>query len=114
MTIDRLMLGFFEAENSLNLIKIILSGEPRARGYQARLSEHIGCHPSHLSKVLKGDTVFTLEQACAAARFWHLGELRALILLTLVSIDRAGTDPLRTLLHENLDLIRHELRYRMP
>ncbi len=102
-----------ESSRSLDVIEHLFKPNEVPRGYQARLAEALHCNPSHLSKVLKGRTYFTLEQAADAARFWQLDELETLFFVTLVAIDRAGTEHLKSTLLQNLILIRDAIRPRM-
>lgn len=65
------------------------------KGAQARLAAHMGCQSAYLSMVLKGRADLSLEQAAAAAEFFHLGDEARHYFLLLVQRERAGSESLR-------------------
>jgi uncharacterized protein (TIGR02147 family) len=67
------------------------------KGYgQARkLAEHLGCHSTLISQILKGLKSFTSEQAVRVGDFFDLNEDETEYFLLLVNLDRAGTQSLR-------------------
>lgn len=69
--------------------------ERRGHGSQSALATAVRCQPSYLTKILKRETDFSLEQAEAAASFFQLDELDTEALLLLVMKGRAGTPSLR-------------------
>lgn len=67
----------------------------RGHGSQSALAGAILCQPSYLTKILKGETELSPEQADATAQFFHLGDEEAESLLWLVLRERAGTPALK-------------------
>lgn len=67
----------------------------RGHGSQSALAGAVACQPSYLTKILKGETELSPEQAEATAAFFHLDEEETESLLWLVLRERAGTAALK-------------------
>lgn len=78
----------------------------KERGYQRRLAEAAGCHTSFLSQILHSHVQLTLDQAACLAKFWDMSDDETEYLLALVSLERSGSDPLRSVLNRKLNALR--------
>lgn len=78
------------------------------RGIRKQLAEALGCQTAYVSHVLAGDRHFSLEQAEALARFFHLRQDETDFLLLLVEENRAGSAGLRKVLSRQLEAKRAE------
>ena len=88
------------------LVTALDSGAEQKRGARARLSESIGCQPSYLSQVFKGQADLSLEQADRANRFFEHTDEESEYFLLLVSLGRAGSESLREQLGRQAKRIR--------
>jgi uncharacterized protein (TIGR02147 family) len=96
----------FSSAHYLHYMKAQIEAETRPWGLMTRLSEAAHCQKSHLSRVLKGETHLTLEQAHGVCEFWHLAENEIEYFMTLVEMERAGDLFYRERLQKKLDRLR--------
>ena len=85
-------IGFTAIEHYLSAL---LKHHGTKRGFRSRLSEAIKCHRSHVSHLIAGTALLTLEQGDALALFLELDDFESDYLLELVQLSRAGTQGLR-------------------
>jgi uncharacterized protein (TIGR02147 family) len=78
------------------------------RGGMSRLAEHLEVHPTLVSQVISGPKDFTEEQALVIAEYFGLGELEKDYFLTLVKIERAGTQHLKNHYRQSRDKMRQD------
>jgi uncharacterized protein (TIGR02147 family) len=72
-------------------------------GFKALLAQAAGIHPGLVSKVLKGDLHFTVEQAYAIARKLGMPQAETNFLLLLLQRDRAGNTDLKAHFQNQID-----------
>src|SRR4051812_8787508 len=87
------------------------------RGHLSRLANALSIHGSTLSQVLKGGKDLTLDQACKAGEYLGLSDAENDLLLLLVQLERADSEPVRRSLRRQLELLRgqfHQLANVLP
>lgn len=80
------------------------------RGELLKIAEALGIHTSTLSHVLSGIKQLTLDQACALADYFGLGDLETEYFIKLVEMDRAGTDRFKSVLKLQLAKLKKQSR----
>ena len=88
-------MSFFDNTNYRDVIRLKIKENDSVRGYQSRLAESAGCHSSYLSQVLKGQVNLTPDQGMAFCEFWNFDELHSDFFLSLLNLERAGTERLK-------------------
>jgi uncharacterized protein (TIGR02147 family) len=91
---------FLDYKKYLN--DLIDSDQNHGRGKKKKLAEFIGCQVSHISNVLSGPGHFSAEQAEVVTRFFGLNPSETDYFLTLVQMNRAGTNELKQFYQNNL------------
>ena len=85
----------FDYDDYREYLKDYIEALPKkGRGFAGNLAKEIGVSPVIVSQVLNGLRSFSLEQAYATAEVLGLNELDKEYFLTLVNLDRAGTQAL--------------------
>jgi uncharacterized protein (TIGR02147 family) len=82
-----------------------------------KIARHLKMHTSRVSHIFRGEMNLTLEQACALGRYFGLSSLESEYFLTLVNLERAGSEDLRDQLRRQADGIRaraQEFQNRVP
>lgn len=85
-----------------------LGGEGKRTGSKTKLALELDIKSSYLSRILKGDSDLTLEQAYRCCGFLKLESLEIRYFVELVSYSRAGTYDLKNLHKENLERLKLE------
>lgn len=80
----------------LFLRSLISQGSRAKRGKLSELAQSIPCQVSYVSRVMAGQTNFSLEQADSVARHIGLTEDESYYFILLVELARAGTPSLRS------------------
>jgi uncharacterized protein (TIGR02147 family) len=74
-------------------------------GQRLKAAEVVGCQTSYLSRVLKGDAHFSLEQAERMSRFLGHGKDESHYFLLIVQLDRAGSVELREYFNKQVETV---------
>lgn len=85
------------------------SGAKRS-GMAKKLADHMKCHPTFVSQVVKGKANFNNDQAMAFCQFFELDGPETEFFLNLVNLDRSATPAARKHYVELLDRQRKERR----
>lgn len=96
----------FPHQNYGDVLRSQITAGERSWGMMTRLSEAANCQKSHLSRVLRGETHLTLEQANGLCEFWQLSENEVEYFMTMVERERAGDRVYRQRLQRKLDSLR--------
>lgn len=83
-------------------IRSYLETAYQKRGLRTQMAEAMKTHRSHVTHLITSEVQLTLEQADALARFMGLQPLEVEYFVQLVSLARAGTPSLRSLISRNL------------
>ena len=75
----------------------------KGRGQKSRLAEQLGCRPSYLSQILRGEMELSAEQSVKAARFIGLNQRESRFFRLLTDHSRAGSEDLRAQLQAEID-----------
>lgn len=75
-------------------------------GLLSRLAKSMNCQNSHLTRVLKEEVHFTMDQAFRAAKFFGLSENETTYFLRLVEYERSGDKEFRQRLKSEMDQLR--------
>ncbi|OFZ47170.1 MAG: hypothetical protein A2381_14340 [Bdellovibrionales bacterium RIFOXYB1_FULL_37_110] len=84
------------------IIKKIQSFPQKGRGKKSDLSLFINCQTTYLSRILSGKADFNLEQAEAVTRFFNLNKIEKKYFITLVQLQKAGTQEAKAYLEGEL------------
>jgi transcriptional regulator with XRE-family HTH domain len=85
----------YKYSDYLKFLSTKIGGAGSRTGLKSKLAQAIGCQQTYLSKVLKGNADFSLEQAIAAANFFELSSEETEFFILLVSHNRASTSQLK-------------------
>lgn len=81
------------------------------RGTRSRLAQAMGVKPSFLSRVLAELADLSLEQTEACSSFMSLKQIEGDYFLALVSVERAGTEALRSYWRRQLENLKKEAQH---
>lgn len=95
-------MNIFEFEDYRDFIRKWISNSSTAHGQFAKIARALHMHSTTVSQVIHGKKTLTLDQACALAAYFEMGEMESEYLLTLVSLERAGTPLLRKRLQHKI------------
>ena len=73
-----------------------------APGAKSKIAKKIGCQPAFISRVLKGDAQFSLEQGVMVCNHLGLYGLDKEYFLLILQLDRAGTQELKAYFEEKI------------
>jgi len=90
------------------LKELIKENRVVSRGFQAKLAQQAGCHPTYLSQVIGGRVHLSLEHAYAMSEFLEFSELETEYFIFLVEAERAGNVRLKKYFESRLDNIRRQ------
>ncbi|MGE0631945.1 MAG: TIGR02147 family protein, partial [Pseudobdellovibrionaceae bacterium] len=79
-----------------------------SRGILSEMCRELGCQNAHLTRVLKEQVHFTMDQAFLACSFLKLGKAEATYFMKLAEHDRAGNAHYRRQLKEELQELKQE------
>jgi plasmid maintenance system antidote protein VapI len=99
--------------------KLFVRGKVRAmasrgRGQYKKMAESLCVHPTLISQIFKGPRHLTPEQAAEVVAFLGLGEQEAEYFLTLVELNRAGSQRLKALLEKRRERILGQVKETSP
>lgn len=80
----------------------LAQGPKQGRGGLKKIADVLGLSTSVVSQILSGGRNLSLEHACRLAQYFGLNEKETDYLLTLIELDRAGTENLRIILRQRL------------
>lgn len=80
----------------------------RGHGFKLRIAEELRVHPTLITQILNGQKSFTMDQAYSLVQFLKFNDLEKDYFLTLVELDRAGTDSLKKFVERKLLKLRQE------
>jgi uncharacterized protein (TIGR02147 family) len=93
----------FEFENYKEYVLARIADSPnRGRGQLKSIAETLRVHTTLISQIFNGPKDLTLEQAADLADFFGLGELESEYLVTLVELERSGSQRLKALCKKRL------------
>ena len=81
---------------------------PGKRGFYRKLSDYLNVNPSLVSQILSGPKDFTEEQIISVCDFLGLPQLESRYVLTLLQIERAGSEKLKAYHQTALNEIREK------
>jgi uncharacterized protein (TIGR02147 family) len=91
-----------------SVIKLKMGENIEQWGLVSKMAKAADCQRSHLSRVLKGSSHLTLEQAAGLASFFVMSETESEYFLALVELERAGTPALKARFQKRIQRIRQE------
>ncbi|MDG0817192.1 TIGR02147 family protein [Bdellovibrio svalbardensis] len=102
-------MSIFEFNDYKAFLRSEIKKRPGAgRGELSRLSEFLGINATMVSQVMSGPKDFTLEQAKKIAEYFVLPKVETDFFITLIQIERAGTQDLKNYFREKRDEIKKE------
>lgn len=93
-------------DNYREVIHQKIKENSNVKGYKSKLAEALKIQSSYLSRVIAGTSDLTMEQAASLCDIWLLDKTESEYFLTLVNLERAGSEVLRSRLLQMLDSIR--------
>jgi uncharacterized protein (TIGR02147 family) len=84
------------------------TGPHKAHGFKLKLADHMNVHPTFVTQVFKNLKSFNSEQALKVSEFMELNDLQKDYFLTLVELDRAGTQELKSFINKKILKLRAE------
>jgi uncharacterized protein (TIGR02147 family) len=100
--------NLFLLNSYTSVIKLKMSENLEQWGLVSKMAKAADCQRSHLSRVLKGSSHLTLEQASGLASFFQMNETESEYFLALVEVERAGTQALKSRFQKRIQRIRQE------
>ncbi len=94
------VLDVFKYHSSMHYVRDFI--QVKGHGYKSAMARAMACQSAYVSRVLKDQASFSLEQAERLNRLFSHSRLEAKYFLTLVSRDRAGTPELKNFYEEVL------------
>ncbi len=90
-------MDIFDSSDCATFMSYALKGERDRvkRGELSKLAEHMACHVSYLSQVLKGERHCSLEQGLRFCQWKNLSEIQTQFFMAQLSYERAGTQSLK-------------------
>ena len=108
----------FDFENYKDFVTNRIKSMPnRGRGQFRKMSEYLNVHTTLVSQIFKGIKDLTLEQACGVADFFGLSELETEYFISLVQLERAGSERYREILRKQIAELKdkaQDLSRRLP
>ena len=96
-------MNIFKFTDYRSFLRDYISSLPKkGRGEINRMAQFAGIHPSLLSQVLAKDKNLSLEQAQLVSEWTNLTRPESEFFMTLVNLQRAGTEKLRSYFREKL------------
>jgi uncharacterized protein (TIGR02147 family) len=86
----------------------IKSQKRGGHGYKLKFAETLRVHPTLITQILKGQKSLSLEHALTLSQFIGFSELEKEYFLTLVEMERAGTEALRIFFENRLQKLKGE------
>lgn len=77
-------------------------------GQSLRMATFLKVHTTYVSQVMKGHRSLSMEQAAKVCEFFGLSEMESEYFLTLIELDKAGTQELRSILERRLRKTREQ------
>jgi len=96
------MTNLFEFRDYRTWIRHQIEANSNTRGYQNLLARAAGCQRSYLSRAIHSQVELTPEHAAGLAQYWGFNGDQTEYFVGLVSLSRAGTAGLRTLIERRL------------
>jgi uncharacterized protein (TIGR02147 family) len=82
----------------------------KGHGQKGQMAQSLGVIPTQVSRVLKKEIHFTLDQAAKAVSFLELAPLEGHYFFGLVELARAGSNEMRELIRERLDELKSKFK----
>jgi hypothetical protein len=101
------VLDVFKYHSSMHYVRDFI--QVKGHGYKSAMARAMACQSAYVSRVLKDQASFSLEQAERLTRLFSHSHLESKYFLTMVARDRAGTPELRNFFESALREL-HDLR----
>ncbi|MGZ3775905.1 MAG: TIGR02147 family protein [Bdellovibrio sp.] len=100
------MKSLFHSKNYRSYLNDWLSSQPSTFGLLSKMAKELNCQNSHLTRVLKEEVHFTMDQAFRASQFLHLTENETNYFLKLVEFERSGDPKFRQRLKNEMEQLK--------
>lgn len=107
-TNKNMTLDVFKYHSAMHYIREII--DFRGHGFKSAMARAMACQSAYVSRVLKDQASFSLEQAERLSRLFNHSPIESKYFLTLVLRDRSGTPELRGFFEAELK----QLQYLRP